>query len=105
MHRAVKSKDVKLPRVGTKLRACLLAIARRYPEETSTKQVRLGAQLEGKEVSSLLVLLMARGLIARVSAGQGATGGSLWELSQEAIELLQIKERQHGISIRVEQGT
>ena len=90
MHTAVAAPDIVLPQKGTKTRACLSAVAREHPAPVSTGEVSETASLQGKETASLLVTLMARGLLERVLERRGLRGGSTWKLTLTAVALLKL---------------
>ena len=93
MRLAVPSQQVNLPRIGTKIHVCLLAIAREYPRKVSSGEIAHITRFQAKDTASLMGTLMARGLLARVEERRGMPGGSIWELTPRAIELLDAKRR------------
>lgn len=104
MHRVVKSKDVVLPQKGTKIHLCFSAVAGRYPEVVSTANVASLAGLKTKETAALLVSLLSRGLLVRVSSRQGSAGGSIWALTDDSIDGLGIRGRVYGTSVSITGG-
>lgn len=88
LHRVVKKDDIKIPEVGTKMHRCFRSLAVVYPRKMCTKDVALDAKLTPKETSALLVALMARGLVDQVERRRGLQGGSIWQLSLTAHQLL-----------------
>lgn len=88
LHSVVRPSEVVLPAAGTKTRRCLIAVHRAWPGKIQTAQVAERSGLQNKETSSLLITLMARGLVERVSERRGFVGGSEWRLTVTALELL-----------------
>lgn len=89
--RAVQQDQVQLPQTGTKIHRCLMAVAEQYPRPIKTAVIAKDAGLQSKETASLVVALMARGLLERVEERRGLTGGSIWELSHATKKLLKLK--------------
>ncbi|HEY0819770.1 MAG TPA: hypothetical protein VGD46_13385 [Rhizobacter sp.] len=85
---ATRAADVMLPEKGTKTRRCLMAVARSWPAIITTGAVAESAGLQNKETSSLLITLMARGLVERVSERRGLLGGSEWRVTTATRDLL-----------------
>ena len=77
----VKQAEVMLPQRGTKIYRCLSMIGQQHPLAIMTANVANKTGLNNKETAALLVALMARGLIRRVSERRGMTGGSEWRLA------------------------
>lgn len=90
MSTAIPQNEVKLPRPGTKMRKCLNAVAEAYPHEITTSEIANRAELKLKITSALLTPLMYRGLVERVKERCGVKGGSSWELTVKARELLKV---------------
>lgn len=90
MSAAVRQSDVVLPQVGTKTRRCLMAVHGAWPTDITTSEVATAARLENKETSALLMTLMARGLVERVSERRGLLGGSEWRVTVATRELLKL---------------
>ena len=89
--RAIRQEEVQLPQGGTKIHRCLMAIVERYPTTPKTAEIAEHTGLQSKETASLVVALMARGLVNRVEERRGLKGGSVWELSHVTKKLLGIK--------------
>jgi len=66
----------------------LLAVRNAHPETIKTGEIARRTGLRGKETASLVVTLMGRGLLERVSARRGLLGGSIWQLTVVARKLL-----------------
>ena len=92
MHTAVRPSGVTLPAKGTKISKCLLAVDAAYPHSVMTGVVAQEAGLQNKETASLLITLMGRGLVERVSERRGLAGGSEWKLTVTAQQILKSKE-------------
>lgn len=90
LHSAVKPSDVVLPQVGTKTRRCLMEVLAVWPAHITTGGVAQNSKLENKETSALLITLMARGLVERVSERRGLLGGSEWRVTVATRQLLQL---------------
>jgi len=90
-HRAVtRLADTTLPRKASKLYRCLLAVSESYPESTTTALVCKFTGFHMKEVSSMMLALMGRGLITRLEIRRGLVGGSVWALTVRAKSLLNL---------------
>jgi len=89
--RAVKQDQVQLPQKGTKIHRCLSAVVYAYPETIMTSGIASFAELQSKETASLVVALMARGLVERVQERRGLAGGSIWTLTHATKKLIGIK--------------
>lgn len=87
---AVKASDAVLPQVGTKTRRCLMAVYLAFPLDVNTAQIAQDSGLENKETSALLMTLLARGLVERVSERRGLLGGSEWKTTVATRELLKL---------------
>lgn len=87
---AVRAADVILPQTGTKTRRCLMAVFRAWPKDINTSDVAQDSGLQNKETSALLMTLMARGLVERVSERRGLLGGSEWRMTVATRELLKL---------------
>lgn len=90
MRSGVRVPDVTLPSDGTKIRKCLMAVRNAYPRNIRTGDIAERTGLKGKETASLVVTLMGRGLLERVSARRGLLGGSVWKLTVTAQTLLKV---------------
>lgn len=90
-HRSVtRTSDTTLPRPESKLYKCLLAVSEEYPTPSSSALVCSATSFHMKEVSSMMIALMGRGLVTRVEVRRGIPGGSLWALTVRAKELLKL---------------
>lgn len=89
----VRVPDVTLPAEGTKIYRCLIAVRDAHPRHIMTGDIASRTGLKGKETASLVVTLMGRGLLERVSARRGLLGGSIWKLTVTARELLEINHK------------
>jgi hypothetical protein len=85
--------DVTLPAEGTKIRRCLIAVRNIHPSTIHTGDIASHTGLQGKETASLVVTLMGRGLLERVSARRGLLGGSIWKLTLVAQKLLKVTNK------------
>ena len=94
MRRTVKRHEVRVPAEGTKIYKCFRAVVDAYPKTINTSDVARTGELNNKETSALMISLMTRGLIIRVSSRKGLVGGSIWTVSDETIEILDLKTRQ-----------
>lgn len=91
---AEKAEDATLPRQGTKLWQCLLALASLESASTAviTEQVNEDNSVEydTNEVSSHLTVLRYKGLVMVTEFRKGLPGGSTWVLTAVAIKLLKV---------------
>lgn len=85
----VKS-PVKMPSKGTKIRRCLEAVRDLWPNTIRTLEIATLAGLHGKETSALMAVLAARGLVQRLEERRGLVGGSIWSLSDIAVEHIEL---------------
>jgi hypothetical protein len=86
-----RPQDVSLPRQNTHLHntlVCLWAIEPATSKEVTDTLVLRGHTFTVSDVSSYLMMLRARGLVRVVEYRRGVPGGSTWELSDIADELL-----------------
>jgi hypothetical protein len=90
MHQVVKKHEVQLPPRDTKLYRTLLGVAEKHPLSVCTGDVASSKELTNKETASLMVLLMARSLVFRVEGRKGLIGGSLWALTPETAQLMNL---------------
>lgn len=88
---AVRQDDVKLPTPGTKRHRCLMAVLNNHPHHIKTAEIGSYAKLQSKETASIVVVLMASGLLERVEERRGLPGGSIWKLSHATKKLLGVK--------------
>ncbi len=84
----VHKNEILLPAQGTKIQRCLMIVASFYSDPVMTSKVVEHTGLEGKETSSLLGVLVGRGLVTRVEGRRGLPGGSTWTLSYTAYQKL-----------------
>ena len=89
-----KPEDVTLPRQGTKLWECLIALYALESASTAdiTEQVNHGKQVgyDTNEVSSHLTVLRYKGLVVVTVFRKGLPGGSTWVLTEAAAKLLKV---------------
>lgn len=107
MRSGVRVPDVTLPAKGTKIRKCLMAVRNAHPLNMYTGDIASKTGLRGKETASLVVTLMGRGLLERVTARRGLLGGSIWKLTVVAQKLLKVDNKgvdEYGISIGITGG-
>lgn len=90
MRTAVPANGTTMPAIGTKISKCLLAVAEMNPHPVMTGRVAQAAGLQNKETASLLITLMTRGLVERVSERRGMQGGSEWKLTLTARQMLKL---------------
>lgn len=86
-----KSEEVKLPKEGTHLRATLMALVAVEPansREITQALNDLGKPFTVSDVSSYLTMLRVKGLVDSLDNKRGVPGGSTWELTDAASELL-----------------
>lgn len=88
-----KPEDVTLPRQGTKLWDCLIALHNLVSASTAdiTAQVNIGREAkryDTNEVSSHLTVLRYKGLVVVTEFRKGLPGGSTWVLTASASKLL-----------------
>jgi hypothetical protein len=90
-----KPEDVNLPRQGTKLWECLIALHTLTSASTAdiTAQVNIGKEAcyDTNEVSSHLTVLRYKGLVVVTEFRKGLPGGSTWILTSAANKLLQVE--------------
>jgi hypothetical protein len=91
-----KPEDVTLPRQGTKLWECLIALSVLESASTAdiTQQVNQGKEAKGydtNEVSSHLTVLRYKGLVVVTEFRKGLPGGSTWILTAAASKLLRAR--------------
>lgn len=90
-----KAEDVTLPRQGTKLWECLIALAQLAPASTAEITVLVNegktVRYDTNEVSSHLTVLRYKGLVVVTEFRKGLPGGSTWVLSPAADKLLRTK--------------
>jgi hypothetical protein len=92
-----KAEDVTLPRQGTKLWECLVALA--FLESASTADITAqvnhsrpkDSEYDTNEVSSHLTVLRYKGLVVVTQFRKGLPGGSTWVLTAAATRLLQVR--------------
>lgn len=75
-----------LPRNGSKLSKCLGQLA--VLEPATTKEVADRLNQNSSDTASQLTVLMAKGLTLRETERKGVKGGSTWELTERAREVL-----------------
>lgn len=85
--------EVKLPKPDTKSHQCLMALIEWYPNPATTTTVADICGRGPKQVSAMLAFLLSTGMVERVERRKGQPGGSLWSLSEEIIDYLQMPER------------
>lgn len=90
---AEKPEDVSLPRQGTKLWTCLLALYELTSASTADITVRVNvgkkdAPYDTNEVSSHLTVLRYKGLVVVTEFRKGLPGGSTWVVTPAALRLL-----------------
>lgn len=90
LHSTVRRVDVTLPTVGTKTRRCLSSVVGAWPRLLNTSEVAHDSGLNNKETASLLMTLMAKGLVERVSERRGLLGGSEWRATVTTRELMKL---------------
>lgn len=88
-----KPEDVSLPRQGTKLWECLIALHDLKSASTAeiTMQANIGREAklyDTNEVSSHLTVLRYKGLVVVTEFRKGLPGGSTWVLTDAASKLL-----------------
>lgn len=91
IHHSDKPSQESLPRSGTKLHTCLQAVRATHPGKPTTRDV---SQLTGENTSdtaSQLTVLMHKGLVERVEERRGVAGGSTWQLTFMAKQILNIR--------------
>lgn len=91
-----KPEDVALPRQGTKLWQCLMALFNLRSANTAmiTEQANVdnkGVRYDTNEVSSHLTVLRYKGLVVVTEFRKGLPGGSTWVLTDAANKLLQVR--------------
>lgn len=88
--------DVSLPKRGTKLWVCLVALHRLAPARTSDIVLAINdvqvPPYTPKEVASQLTVLRYKGLVKVIDDRRGIPGGSTWELTAPCAELLGVTE-------------
>jgi len=77
---------VSLPRKDTKLFQLLVLVLRNAP--TTTQQLANSSDDESSRVGTRMSVLHASGLVTKLVDNKGKAGGSVWELSKRAKELL-----------------
>lgn len=91
---AEKPEEVALPRQGTKLWQCLIALHGMESANTGaiTEQVNRdnGVKYDNDEVSSHMTVLRYKGLVEVSEYRKGFPGGSTWVLTAAASQLLQV---------------
>jgi hypothetical protein len=92
MTAAVTPREARLPAQDTKIYKCLLAVAHCWPSTIMTLEVAHAAALQGKETSALMAVLSARGLVERLEERRGLVGGSIWQLTNTAAGMMQLKK-------------
>lgn len=83
--------DVKLPRKDTKLWETLMVLAtevKASSAEVTKRLSEMGKSYTVSDVASYLTILRSKGLVVVVDTGRGVLGGSTWELTQRARELV-----------------
>lgn len=93
MKRAAPASDIRVPTPGTKRHKCVVVMVDEFPRKLSTTGIAEGCGLLPKETSAIMVLLMTTGVATRVERRKGFTGGSIWSLSDEALELMEVRQR------------
>lgn len=88
LHSTVRKTQVALPQAGTKTRKCLTSVVEAWPGQRTTSEVAQDSGLKNKETASLLMTLMAKGLVERVSERRGLIGGSEWRITIATRELM-----------------
>ena len=90
-----KPEDVTLPRQGTKLWECLLALFDLESASTADITVQAnhgrGSKYDTNEVSSHLTVLRYKGLVVVTEFRKGLPGGSTWICTPAAKKLLEVK--------------
>jgi hypothetical protein len=87
--------DAKLPRVGTHLHntlVCLSSIEPANSREVTDTLTFQGFEYTVSDVSSYLMMLRTRGLVEVLEYKRGVPGGSTWELTAVANELLGVHD-------------
>jgi len=84
-------KDIRLPRVGTRLRRTLSVVL--VLEEATTELIlerlhEIGEIYDSSDVASYLTILRSKGLVYTTTVRKGIAGGSTWRLTEEAIKIL-----------------
>lgn len=88
---------VTIPKKGSKLLECLAALV--TLGKASTADIhdlisnRNGSTMTPAEVATFLTILRYRGLVQVVVLRKGISGGSIWEPTEEALELIFSKRR------------
>lgn len=85
--------DVKLPKEGTNLRKTLNVLASMVTATSGEVQQALkdqGATFDMSDTSTYLTILKSKGLVFRVTVRRSVAGGSTWELTDSARDLLGI---------------
>ncbi len=85
--------DAKLPKVGTHLHntlTCLWSIEPANSREVTDTLIMHGYKYTVSDVSSYLMILRSRSLVEVIDYKRGIAGGSTWELTDIATELLGI---------------
>lgn len=83
--------EVKLPKVGTHLHntlVCLWSIEPANSREVTDTLILHGHDYSVSDVSSYLMMLRGRSLVQVIDYRRGVAGGSTWELTDIASELL-----------------
>ena len=73
-----------MPKTGTKMRICIEVLETYYPHPVSTGLVGKRVGITVSEASAFLSKLLDRGIVRKVTEGQGKEGGSDWRLSYQA---------------------
>ena len=86
--RHTENRNMRLPKKGTKLYACLIFVAEH--EGCRTGDVAMSMKDSASKVATQLTVLMCRGYITRVDTRRGVAGGSSWELTAATKKILQL---------------
>lgn len=84
---------LRVPTPGTKRHRCVVAMVDEYPRTLTTTVIAESCSLRPKETSAIMVLLMTTGVATRVQRRKGFVGGSLWALSDDALDLMSVRQR------------
>lgn len=87
----VEPSGVKLPSTGSNLMKTLLALkalAEANSKSIADKMSEDGSEYKPRDVASYLSILRFKGLVVQVSMRRGLTGGSIWRLNEDALELI-----------------
>lgn len=80
-----------LPKNGTLKQECLMVLADNYPRRMNSTEIAANIKGNTNALSTAMLGLLYLGLVTRLEVNRGQVGGSLWELSETAKNLLNIK--------------